>query len=59
MGGLLNGRLAAKDKEHYLRVGDPDHRGVHHRWVLVESVLHLNRRDVGAAADDEHVGWGQ
>ncbi|AGA10614.1 beta-galactosidase (plasmid) [Sinorhizobium meliloti WSM1022] len=30
MGGLLNGRLAAKDKEHYLRVGDPDQPAFNH-----------------------------
>lgn len=30
MGGLLNGRLATKDKEHYLRVGDPDQPAFNH-----------------------------
>ncbi|MCZ4094472.1 beta-galactosidase [Sinorhizobium psoraleae] len=30
MGGLLNGRLAAEDKAHYLRVGDPDQPAFNH-----------------------------
>ncbi|MDK1493498.1 beta-galactosidase [Sinorhizobium sp. 7-81] len=30
MGGLLNGRLAAEDKVHYLRVGDPDQPAFNH-----------------------------